>query len=268
MTANGAFRLLVAESSLAVDEATQVAGCSPEVADLFGRLLTGAALLQLGQAPTDRLQIAVNHEGTAGQLLADIWPGPEIRGRVKNPRPEPGQLLAGNVTLEVSRSNSRRSGIYQSVVPVVEHEIGDALQRYVLESEQVLTFFSLVMQFRDDGKVGDCGGMMIQALPGASHEDLQAVTDCLEQANFAELVRSGHKPMAAAEQLFAPLSLQHLGGDPLVYKCRCSQATATAAVQLLDADELQRIREGETEEVVCDFCGSRFVVDASNLARA
>lgn len=268
MTPEGTFRILVADSTEAVREAARLANTSVEVTELYGRLLTGGALLQLAQAPADRLQCQLDHAGTAGRMLVDVWPGPTVRGRVENPRPEGGPVFAdeGGLVL-VSRQPFRGGELYQSVAPLQGGSVAGALQTYVLESEQVLTLFGLVVVFdRDSGELQRAGGMLVQALPGATHEQLAAVTQCLEQARFEDLVRAGDSPFGAAESILHPLRLHHVGDDPLVYRCRCSQDAAVGAVGLLSAEELASIREtGEVERVVCEFCQRTYEVSAADL---
>jgi molecular chaperone Hsp33 len=266
MTPEGTFRILAAHSTALVNEATRLAGCAPEVVDPYGRLLTGAALMQLAQAPVDRVQCSLRHDGGAGTLLADIWPGPEVRGRVARPDPGPGPVLGRTGTIEVSRVPAHGGRLYQSVVPVHAGNLCEALQQYVLESEQVLTFFSMAVVQGAGGQVVRAGGLLVQALPGAKHEHLAEITRCLEKALFADLVHAGDEPYAAVDALFHSLSLHMVGELPLVYRCRCSRDRAIAAVHALGAEVLEEIRRGQTtEQVHCEFCQTTYTVTAAEL---
>jgi molecular chaperone Hsp33 len=269
MTTEGTFRILVAQSTALVAEATARAASSPAVTELFGRLLTGTALMQLAQSPIDRVQCAIDHDGSAGQLLADVWPGPSVRGRVETPCPTSEPILGPACTIHVSRQPCRGGGLFESVVPISGGSIGAALQQFVMESEQVLTFISLVTVLTDEGEVERAGGVFVQALPGMEREHLQAVTGCLEKAGFDDLVRAGDSPFDAAHSLFHTLGLHETGTDPLVYQCRCSKEAAVNAVGMLSKDELEALRrDGGSEVVRCEFCGTVYDVVAADLPDA
>jgi molecular chaperone Hsp33 len=162
----------------------------------------------------------------------------------------------------------RKAMPYESTVPMEHGDIGAALQQFVLESEQVLTQFSLVSVVSDDGGVIRAGGLMVQALPGWEHEHLEKITKCLEEKSFSSLVRGGASPFAATSDIFEPLGLIHVGDDPLAYECRCSLDAAINAVKLLSPDELETIRKGRIETVTCEFCGLSYEVGASQLDKA
>jgi molecular chaperone Hsp33 len=267
ITNDYAFRILVADSRETVAEAIRVAGAHGEAAGHFGELVTGTALYGLAQAPADRVQCALQHDGTAGDLLADVWPGPTVRGRVTNPDPDDGPVLGADRRLSVSRIRANRPGeLYQSVVPVPGGGLADAFQAFMLSSEQVLSFFALVTVLDDTGAVVRAGGMVVQALPEMRHEHLEGLTRALEQASFVDLVRAGDSPFSAAEALFGALGIAHLGDDPLAYSCKCSKEIALRAIRTLDAHEIDAIRAGGSETVVCDWCGASYVIRGEDLA--
>ncbi len=269
MMPDGAFRFLVAHTTAMVGEAARHAQTAPEVTSLYGDLLTGTLLLELAQAPIDRIQCSLSHSGTVGSLLADVWPGGFVRGRVEHPRAEHGPYLdlqRGGL-LQVSRQPARGGDLYQSAVPIPpgDSSVAESLQRYCLESEQVLTFYALVTIPDPQGGIERAAGLIIQALPDARREDLAALTRCLERARFEDLVAAGDHPYDATLALFRDLSLHHLGDDPVTYRCRCSVDVAVDAVRLLGAEAIAAIREGATESVTCEFCQTVYVIGSREL---
>lgn len=266
MTGDGTVRILAATSTAMVAEAARVAASTPPVTDALGRLLTGVALLELAQSPVDRVQCAFEQGGSAGQLLADVWPGVQVRGRAENPGAVDEPVVAASGELRITRHGFRSGSVYQSQVPVEGASIAAALQKFCLDSEQTVTLFSLAVALDDSGAVERAGGLLVQALPDCEREHLERVTACLEQASFSDLVRAGEEPAAAACALFDRIELHVLGADPLFYRCRCSLARAVGAVRTLSEAELDEVRGGRVEEVSCDFCGSVYRVGAAELA--
>ena len=267
MTNDGSFRILAARSTEATREACRTQSAYGEVADLFSRLLTGTALYQLAQSPIERVQCSVMHDGLVGRITADVWPGPALRGRVENVDADPnnGALLGPDLLVEVSRQPAHGGEPYISAVPVIGGSIANALQQYALDSEQLLTLFALVAVITDDGVISRAGGMIVQALPGATRDHLAEVTGCLEQASFDELVAAGDDPIDAAAAIFDRIKPHHLGDDSLFYRCRCSRETAVNAVRLLSEDEHDELHAGGSELVICEFCRNEYHVTAADL---
>jgi redox-regulated HSP33 family molecular chaperone len=250
-----------------VQEAVRVADCSREVADLYGRLLTGTALMQLAQAPIDRVQCAIMQEGAAGMLMADVWPGVHVRGRVEFAKARTSPVIEMPGTIRVTRHSLRGTGVYESLVPMSSDSVSEALQRYVLESEQMLTMLSLATVSSvqtDDGAVtvGSAAGLFVQALPEMEREHLEAMTTCLEKAAFEDLVAAGDDPFEATVHLLADMSPHEVGGDPLEYRCRCSKQTALEVIKTIEIDDWQ---DGTSESVTCGFCGAVYEIQRSEV---
>jgi molecular chaperone Hsp33 len=265
MTGEGTVRILTASSTRMVAEAARVAASTPVVTEALGCLLTGVALLELGQSPVDRVQCAFVHDGSAGQMLADVWPGPEVRGRVEAPRATQEPVIGARGELRMSRHGFRSGSVYQSQVAVEGTSLADALQAFCMESEQTATIFSLAVAVGGQGEVERAGGLMVQALPDCEREHLERVTACLEQASFVDLVHAGEEPADAARTLLDGIELHILGEDPLIYRCRCSLVRAADAVRTLSPEELAEVRDGRVEEVTCDFCSMIYKVGAAEL---
>ena len=259
--------MLAARSRETVEAAARAAGTTPAVTEVYGHLLIGTALLQISLAPRERVQCALHHGGTAGLLLADVWPGSEVRGRVASPRPDGGPVLDGVGTMHVSRFSVGGGEPYSSTAPLAGGTVGGALEHFLMESEQVLSLVSLAVRPGDGvGQVTYAGGLLVQALPDATREHLREVVACLERTDFAALVLSGADPHAAAADILGPAGLRAVGDDPLVYRCRCSRAVAAGAVVALGPDAIQELRDGgPAEEVTCEFCGAVYVISAADL---
>jgi molecular chaperone Hsp33 len=157
--------------------------------------------------------------------------------------------------------------LFESVVPLNLDKVTDvsrALQQYTLESEQVLTFYSLAVVM-EGSEIKRAGGMLIQALPEMRHEHLEKMTAALEQAPFEDLIIAGEDPVEATQSLLSSLHIQAIGNDPLSYQCRCSKEAAIQAIMTLNEEELDALKDGGEELVTCAFCGSQYPVTAKDL---
>jgi len=264
MTKDCGFRILAIKASAAVQEAVEKADANPYAAVHFGALLMGASLLEIATAPADRIQCSLIHDGPMGDIVADIWPGVAMRGRIHTPAPDVQPVLGDNALLEISKHPLGSGEVYQSTVEVPGTSIADAFQIFCLQSEQLVSLFSMETVM-DGWTVDVAGGFIVQAMPEATHEGLTELTRCLERHSFSELIRGKRDSYQAVEYIFKSLELVHLGDDKIVYQCRCSKERAVQAIATLSPEEIQGVREGGSESVTCDFCNTTYVLTAEDI---
>ena len=263
ITEKGTFRILAASATNTVGEAVSVMGCNSEVGALYGEFLMGAALYQLAFAPADRVQCAIEHQGATGPIVADIRPGVVVRGRVEVPQAT-GTLLGGASRLRVTRRPHRGGEPYESLIAIPRRKIADAFQVYALQSDQVVSFMALHSIYEEE-KLTLAGGFILQALPGATHEDLSEVTQCLEHSRFEDQLILTKDPFQAIHGMFHGLDLQQLGEDPLEYRCSCSQGSVLVALRTLNKEELEEALEGQAPSISCEFCKTEYHCSSEEL---
>jgi len=263
ITGDGSFRILAASAQATVREAVSICSAQNEVAKLYGELLIGSALYQLALAPADRVQVAAENEGAAGRLLADIRPGVSVRGQVENPSAK-GTLLSPNATLRVSRQPPRGGGYYESIIKVPGTKIADAFQAYALQSDQVVSFMALDVRY-DQDELSSAAGLFIQALPGATHDNLAQVTSCLEATRFEDQLMVTGDPFAVVPGMFYELELHELGQDALAYRCGCSKQSLAAALGTLNSENIREMVDAGIAEAVCEFCKTKYSFTGQEL---
>ncbi|HFB39153.1 MAG TPA: redox-regulated molecular chaperone Hsp33, partial [Oceanithermus sp.] len=104
LAGDGAFRVLAAETTDAVEEARRRHGLSPTATAALGRALTGAALLAflLSKTPRERVTLKIEGEGPLGHLVAEAGVDGRVRGYVGHPEAdvplsEKGKLDVGRL---------------------------------------------------------------------------------------------------------------------------------------------------------------------------
>ena len=221
--------------------------------------------MQLSLAPADRMQFHLHHRGSIGEIVADIRPGVFVRASVQEPNPDVAPYLGGMMTMNVSRHRVMGGELFESMVDIPDTDISSGFQLYSLQSEQVLSFVAIdcVMS---GWNVEVAGGVLVQALPGLKHEELAAVTRCLENNSFTDRLRLTSDPIEATETIFADLKLHELGVDPLTYQCTCSRERVLGALATLGIDELEEIKGEGGHDINCDFCGTVYSVNADEIA--
>ena len=166
-----------------------------------------------------------------------------------------------------SKNGVRWSSPYRSIVPLVSGEIGTDVASYLAGSEQIPSVVGVGVFVHADGRVGAAGGYLLQAMPGA---DAEAVDRLEENVGAApppsDLVRQGLDAPAILTRLLAGFPTRVLEEQPLRFQCRCSRGRVEAAIVAMGRTELLDVLARERRaEVVCEFCGARYVVEEAAL---
>ncbi len=268
LAGDGAFRVLAAETTDAVEEARRRHGLSPTATAALGRALTGAALLafRLSKTPRERVTLKIEGEGPLGHLVAEAGVDGRVRGYVGHPEAdvplsEKGKLDAGRLIgpgeLRVMRSLPNGE-IYDSSVPLVSGEIAEDLAHYLLKSEQIPSAVLLGVRVSPEGPVEAAGGMVVQVLPGAPEEAIARLEENLKDLpGFSALLKEKGLTGAVREVLkgldFEPTDLGE--GVQVRFACRCDREKARDSLRFFGPEELREMAEEGGAEVVCRWCG-------------
>ena len=268
LAGDGAFRVIAAETTDAVEEARRRHGLSPTATAALGRALTGAALLAflLSKTPRERVTLKIEGEGPLGHLVAEAGVDGRVRGYVGHPEAdvplsEKGKLdvgrLIGPGELRVMRSLPNGE-IYDSSVPLVSGEIAEDLAHYLLKSEQIPSAVLLGVRVSPEGPVEAAGGMVVQVLPGAPEEAIARLEENLKDLpGFSALLKEKGLTGAVREVLkgldFEPTNLGE--GVQVRFACRCDREKARDSLRFFGPEELREMAEEGGAEVVCRWCG-------------
>ena len=268
LAGDGAFRVIAAETTDAVEEARRRHGLSPTATAALGRALTGAALLAflLSKTPRERVTLKIEGEGPLGHLVAEAGVDGRVRGYVGHPEAdvplsEKGKLdvgrLIGPGELRVMRSLPNGE-IYDSSVPLVSGEIAEDLAHYLLKSEQIPSAVLLGVRVSPEGPVEAAGGMVVQVLPGAPEEAIARLEENLKDLpGFSALLKEKGLTGAVREVLkgldFEPTDLGE--GVQVRFACRCDREKARDSLRFFGPEELREMAEEGGAEVVCRWCG-------------
>lgn len=276
-----AIKALVA--SELVSEALRLREHAPTAANALGRAMMGALLVAVGSAADDAdeanvesVQVQFRGDGPMGSLTAIADSRARVRGTVQRPdtdcpHPDGSPNVARAVglgTLNVVRHRPRWRSPYTGTVPLVSGEIAGDLTLYLTESEQTPSAMGLGVSFGARQRDVAACGFLIQALPGASDEDLARVEE-----NVAALPRLSQllESPLDANQLIDRL-LQGLGSrerhrmSPRFY-CPCTRERARRTLSLLERSELEELVAREArQEVVCEFCGRAYQIEGAELS--
>ncbi|MGB5697291.1 MAG: Hsp33 family molecular chaperone HslO [Polyangiales bacterium] len=269
MTNDGAFRVVAArttDTALSVIAAQQLSGL---IAHDMADLVTAAVLYRETMAPSLRVQCIVRFEDEAGQLVADSHPEGWTRGLLQTGSGEaPSDVRQTRATLQMMRTLPN-TDLHRGVVEVPESgNLSEAFMRYMQLSEQIVSMISLGSVV--EGEHPAAGGFVVQLLPEAAEAEaaMQTMTRRLE--DFVEirerLQASDASPSRLIEQIFEGMPFTWLQSSSLRFGCQCSQLRVMTTLSILDRSDIQElVDEGEPLSVGCDYCGTSYTVEISQL---
>lgn len=254
--------LSVLDTTDMVNEAIKIHKLTPLAAAALGRTLTVCTFMSSNlKNVSDKLSVTVSGDGVGGKITVCGNGDLDMRGFIDNPnadlplRPD-GKLNVGgcvgrNGRLTVVRSMGLKEP-YSGSSELISGEIAEDFTAYYAYSEQQPTAMALGVKIGTDGKCVGAGGVIVQALPGASDESLflaeEIVKDC---ANVSSLIEEHGAEWIVNELFFTDKFDVY---EPK-YNCLCSREYIEKVLISLGKDELNDILKNEgTIKVDCQFC--------------
>jgi len=240
----------------------------PVVEALLGEAATAAVLLTATLKFAGTLTLQLSGNGRVGLLVAQCTDDFQLRAVAQHDLAmgEAAEFpeLVGTGRLAVTLQPDTSTAQYQGIVPLEGANLGQCLERYFENSEQLPTRLMLAAD------ATRAGGMLLQKLPGSggagesagaqlqtAWEDLQHGLDALSPEVLLE---------APAEQAVQQVAGVHdcrlFGVTPVRFGCRCSEARVAGLVRALGLQEARAaLADQGALTVTCEFCGRDYRYD-------
>ena len=266
MTMDGFVKVVAIRSTEMVRRGAQIHNTTPNATAAFGRALTAASMMgNMQKVDNGSMTMQIKGGGPIGTIVCVSDPIGNVRGYVYEPNVPlvekfPGKLDVGATvgtdgTLTIIRDLQMKEP-YVGSIPLVSGEIGDDVTAYFVHSEQIPTACALGVLVDTDLSVKVAGGYLIQLLPGAPDEVIDAVEAGIKRAgSVTTMLEQGMTPEDILGQVLGSLGVVFMETTEVSYKCYCSRDRVTSALISLGKKELAEIaQEGETFPVSCQFC--------------
>ena len=266
MTMDGFVKVVAIRSTEMVRRGAQIHNTTPNATAAFGRALTAASMMgNMQKVENGSMTMQIKGGGPIGTIVCVSDSVGNVRGYVYEPNVPlvekfPGKLDVGATvgtegTLTIIRDLQMKEP-YVGSVPLVSGEIGDDVTAYFAHSEQTPTACALGVLVDTDLSVKVAGGYLIQLLPGASDEVIDAVEAGIQRAgSVTTMLEQGMTPEDILGQVLGSLGVVFMETTEVSYKCYCDRDRVTAALISLGKKELTEIaQEGKSFPVSCQFC--------------
>ena len=266
MSMDGFVKVVAIRSTEIVRRGAQIQGTTPNATAAFGRALTAASMMgNMQKVENGSMTLQIRGGGPIGTITCVSDCEGNVRGYVTEPKVPlvekyPGKLDVGSTvgvdgTLTVIRDLQMKEP-YIGSIELVSGEIGDDVTAYFAQSEQTPTACALGVLVDRDLSVKVAGGYLVQLLPGAPDEVIDALEEGIRRAGaVTKMLEAGMTPEDILGQVCGALGVVFMETTEVSYKCYCSRQRVESALISLGRKELQEIAdEGEEFPVECQFC--------------
>ncbi len=279
MSMDGFVKVVAIRSTELVRRGAEIQGTTPNATAAFGRALTVASMMgNMQKVENGSMTLQIRGGGPIGTITVVSDPTGNVRGCVteaKVPLVEkyPGKLDVGATvgtdgTLTVIRDLQMKEP-YIGSTQLVSGEIGDDVTAYFANSEQTPTACALGVLVDRDQSVKVAGGYLLQLLPGAPEETIDALEAGIRRAGaVTAMLEQGMTPEDILGQVCGDLGVVFMETTEISYKCYCSRDRVTAALISLGKEELTEImNEGKAFPVECQFCDTVYTFTPEDIGK-
>ncbi len=247
-----------------------------QVTALLGELVAASTLLAANLKFDGSLLLQLQGDGAIALMVVECRADLSIRATVKlrdRPLPaetdlqamlNPGGTAKFIVVLDPPKHTPGRQA-YQGIVPLEGNSVAQALEQYMLRSEQLHTRIWLAADALH------CSGLLIQRLPlqgGALQTELENADESWARAQHLAQTLTPTEMLSTDQdtllhRLFWQETLLVFESQPITWKCSCTQERVADMLRMLGKAEVDDILQEQGKvEVACEFCGLPYVFDA------
>lgn len=265
--------LSVLDTTQMVNRAIEIHKLSPVCAAALGRTLTACTFMASGlKNQSDKLSVTISGGGPGGKITVCGNGQLDMRGFIDNPQVNlplraDGKLDVGGLVGKEGRLTVVRSmGLkepYSGSSELVSGEIAEDFTAYYVFSEQQPTAIALGVKIGEDYKCIGAGGVILQALPGASEESLIRAEEVMKNLKNVSTQIQQIGAEGVLKKYFGDIEYNEYNPK---YNCLCSKEYIEKVLISLGKAELYDIIEKQGEiKVECEFCDKVYKFNKQNV---
>lgn len=235
--------------------------CSPMAGIALGRALLATTLLANGRDEGESLQLRIQGDGPIGSIITEASSALTVRGMVGNPAADapsvPDLVGVGSAsTLRLTRTHPYWKRPYTGTIGLKCGEIAEDVAQYLGMSEQTPASMGLSVEWDSEaGCIKQAEGWLVTLLPGWDEAEVSVVEANIN--TFDRMESTGSRPHDICKHMMRELRGEFQAEQKPTFRCKCSKKRLATAVMMLGKSEVEQIlRDKETVEAQCDWCGS------------
>lgn len=278
ISADGTVIMMASDTTDIVAAAAKIHGTSKVCSAALGRLLTGTSFMgQMMKEEKGTVTLRINGGGPCGSIICVSDYLGNVKGYVMNPDvdlplKENGKLdVGGAVGTDGYLSVMKDFGTgdpYTGQIPIATGEIAEDITSYYAISEQIPTVCALGVLVNPDNSIAVAGGFIIQLLPAAGDDTIEAVERCLNGLKpVTTMLASGMQPEDICVNVLNEFQMEILDEFDISFKCDCSRGKVEKALISAGVKELEDMAKDDVTSVSCQFCRERYDFTSADISR-
>lgn len=276
MAAGEQIRAFACTTRELVEHARQIHNTSPVMTAALGRLLTAGAMMgNMMKGDKDILTLQIKGDGPGKGITVTADSNATVKGypdvaQVIIPAKPNGKLdvsgALGPGGLRVIKDMGLKEP-YIGEIALQSGEIAEDLTYYFAVSEQVPSSVGLGVLMNKENTVRQAGGFIIQLMPFTTDETISKLEENLTKLkSVTEMLDEGDTPEQMLGRVLEGFDIEFTGTKECKFECNCSRARLERVMISLGKKELEdMINDGETVEVGCSFCNSKYKFTVDEL---
>ena len=267
LTKDGKFRIAAINNTKAAQTAAEKHELDFLPAFFLSRQLAAASMLAVFLKGEERMTLETDSAGPIKKVFVEAIQVGEVRGFVDmEPIIDVSKMkniseALGLGLFKISKTLYNMEKPYNGVVELQTGNITSDLAYYFTQSEQIPTAVILEVMFDDKEKITASGGIIIQAMPGASHtEILETQLKLLQVEKIRELIANFTKPEIMLKEILG-VEFDILKNDRVDFFCRCSKDNFMDKLVTLKLKEIVEMKSSGDNELVCRYCNAHYYLD-------
>ncbi|MGM0509414.1 MAG: Hsp33 family molecular chaperone HslO [Fusobacteriota bacterium] len=271
ITVNKNARVFAVDSKDVVQKAEDIHVCSPTVIAGFGRLLSIGLMMGADlKNDDDKLSLKITCDGPVKQMIVTASRDGKAKGYVYNPYAtseltSEGKLnvgaIVGRGNLQVIKDMGGNRKPYTGVSNLQTGEIAEDIAHYFAKSEQIRSIVGAGVLAKQEMEISQAGGFIIQLLPGATDEFIDALEERVKDIKpVTQLLSEGKTPQEMLEYLLDGVEeVKILEEQQVEYACDCNREKFFRGVLSLGEKEIKTaFNESDEIETACQFCHEKY----------
>ena len=271
MDKSGKFRISCVKNTKAVQTAVFRHHLPAIPSFITARLMSAASMVASFQKGEERIVLEMESYNAISKVFCEAMTNGEVRAYA-NYAPNIDEIVFDSIEDVFGAGLFRISKILYDqpeplvgLVPIMKGDVSTDLAYYYRQSEQIPTAVILDVASDDDGVITQSGGMIVQALPGASEEDTEKVHEHLIRATaLTDLFDNEYTPDKVIRELL-PFDVEIVGSTQVDFYCRCSKDQFISKLITLGENEIKGMKAENHNELVCQYCNEKYLLDEADF---
>jgi molecular chaperone Hsp33 len=271
---DGHFRAVAVKNTTTVQTAQKNHNLDYISSLLLARLMSAASMMASFLKGEERIVLEMQGNGPISKIYAESMQLGENRGFVEYAKDVTSRAPVNNIKdavglglLAVTKYFYNKGEPVSGVVPLQGGDVSSDIAYYYSQSEQIPTAVILDVDFDENNVIKDSGGLMVQAMPGATKEEIDKLYKKMMQiTQLTKFYSDGLNPKQTMEKLL-PFEFKLLNSTQVDFFCRCSKDSFIEKLVTLNSEEIIDMQEQGQNELICRYCNTHYYLEEEDFAK-